>query len=458
MRTYPMFLRFGSERAKGSQRSARIQGWALSAVVHGAVLAALMLVLPGQRIVETRPAFRLEVQLVTGEDSSTAGNVALESQKTPVPSGRSHSAPRGRVVEERRVISVPSGGTRVTVQQAMVPQQNARSVLVSAPVASPSISNREQRQMVESEAVPVAKAEPLSHRRVVSEIQSERQKSPVPFERPRPVTRRLVVEEPRHVRMMTSRNVRVAVQAVSVSQQDARLLTTAATVAGSPVMNRQSRERELVQPERGKAQGHAHALDVMTRPVVASVGKASVPVSGDGLEPVVPHLPPAPGSEEAADDREPRKYSGMRRADPAGESTGPLSFKEGSVGALGDDWGSSTNSSAEQGAPVIGHPPSGSSGRMDFGWLGRVLRERVEEIKRYSVEARLNKWEGRVVLAAAILADGRIVDVRVAESSGNRQLDDDARAILGLASPIILSRTLGTPKVPVKIPIIFELH
>jgi periplasmic protein TonB len=374
-----------------------------------------------------------------------------------VPSERRHSASRGRVMEERRVISVPTGGTRVPVHKAVVSQRMAQSVIKSAPVAGPSISHREQRQMVESEAVPAAKAEPLSHRKVVSGIQSERQASPVPFERPRPATRKRVVEEPRHVRM-TSRNVQIAVQAVSVSQQDARPLATAAPVAGSPVVNRQPREHEPVQPEIMRARGHALPVDAMTRPVMASVRKAGVPVSGENLEPVVSHLTPAPGSGGAADAREPRKHSGMRRAGSAGEPAGPLSFKEGSGGALGGDLGSSTNSSPEQGAPAICHPPPGSSGRMDFGWLGRVLRERVEEIKLYSVEARLNKWEGRVVLAAAILADGRIVDVRVAESSGNPQLDDDARAIVDRASPINLSRTLGAPKVPVKIPIIFELH
>lgn len=108
---------------------------------------------------------------------------------------------------------------------------------------------------------------------------------------------------------------------------------------------------------------------------------------------------------------------------------------------------------ASQGSPPVGNPM-----RPDYGWLGQALRARIEEVKRYSVEARANAWEGRVVVAAAILADGRIVEIRVIESSGNRQLDEDAQAIMEQVSPLMLSRSIGSAKVTVKVPMIFGLQ
>lgn len=94
----------------------------------------------------------------------------------------------------------------------------------------------------------------------------------------------------------------------------------------------------------------------------------------------------------------------------------------------------------------------------DFRWVGLALRARVEEIKRYSIDARLNQWEGRTVIAAVIVADGRIIDVRIVESSGNLRLDEDARALVSSVSPLKLARALEADRLTVKIPIVFDLR
>ncbi len=96
--------------------------------------------------------------------------------------------------------------------------------------------------------------------------------------------------------------------------------------------------------------------------------------------------------------------------------------------------------------------------RSDYGWLAHTIRVRMEEVKRYSVEARVNEWEGKVVILASILADGRIVDIQVVESSGNRRLDEDAKTMVGYVSPLTLSQSIGLAKVTVKVPIIFGLQ
>ncbi len=96
--------------------------------------------------------------------------------------------------------------------------------------------------------------------------------------------------------------------------------------------------------------------------------------------------------------------------------------------------------------------------RRDFGWVGLALRARVEERKRYSVDARLHGWEGRVVIAADILADGRITESRIDESSGNSRLDEDARSLVASVSPLKLTQVLEADRLTVKIPIVFGLH
>jgi TonB family protein len=96
--------------------------------------------------------------------------------------------------------------------------------------------------------------------------------------------------------------------------------------------------------------------------------------------------------------------------------------------------------------------------RRDFGWVGLALRARVEERKRYSVEARLNGWEGRAVIAAEIVSDGRIIDSRIVESSGNPRLDEDARALVAGVSPLKLAQALEADRLTVKIPIVFGLR
>lgn len=103
-------------------------------------------------------------------------------------------------------------------------------------------------------------------------------------------------------------------------------------------------------------------------------------------------------------------------------------------------------------------PERGTATRSDYGWLAHTIRARIEEVKRYSVEARVNEWEGQVMISASILADGRIVDIRIVNSSGNGRLDEDAKTMVAQASPLTLSQPIGLAKVTVKVPIIFGLQ
>ena len=96
--------------------------------------------------------------------------------------------------------------------------------------------------------------------------------------------------------------------------------------------------------------------------------------------------------------------------------------------------------------------------RADYGWLVESLWNRVEQLKRYPHVARMNRWEGRVVLRAVIREDGELIELNIAESSGHSVLDRDALEILRKASPIKLKHPLGQRQVVVQIPISYRLQ
>lgn len=101
---------------------------------------------------------------------------------------------------------------------------------------------------------------------------------------------------------------------------------------------------------------------------------------------------------------------------------------------------------------------STSSAKRDYGWLAEALWGRIEQLKRYPASARLNRWEGKVVLRAVIKEDGRVADLRIAQSSGHDVLDQDALGLMQQASPIPLKQPLGHPQVVVHIPISYKLE
>ena len=104
--------------------------------------------------------------------------------------------------------------------------------------------------------------------------------------------------------------------------------------------------------------------------------------------------------------------------------------------------------------------PSAASGasKRDYGWLAEALWGRIEQLKRYPASARLNRWEGKVILRAVIKEDGHIANLTIAQSSGHDVLDQDALGLMQQASPIPLKQPLGHPQVVVHIPISYKLE
>ena len=95
--------------------------------------------------------------------------------------------------------------------------------------------------------------------------------------------------------------------------------------------------------------------------------------------------------------------------------------------------------------------------KADYGWLGESLRRRLAELKRYPSAARLNGWEGKVVLRAVIRADGHLSEVKVHRSSGHEVLDNAAMEAIRLVCPLHMANAMGVAEVAVYVPIVYSL-
>jgi periplasmic protein TonB len=95
--------------------------------------------------------------------------------------------------------------------------------------------------------------------------------------------------------------------------------------------------------------------------------------------------------------------------------------------------------------------------KADYGWLAESLRRRLAEVKRYPSAARLNGWEGKVVLRAVIRADGQLSEVKVHRSSGYEALDNAAVEAIRLVCPLQMTNAIGAAEVAVLVPMVYSL-
>ena len=116
-------------------------------------------------------------------------------------------------------------------------------------------------------------------------------------------------------------------------------------------------------------------------------------------------------------------------------------------------------STAHSQAPAVQQTVSLTApSKADYGWLVKALLGRLDQLKNYPQLARINHWEGKVILRAVIKDDGQVLMIDVHESSGRSILDDDAIETLRRASPLKLDHPLGKPQVAILMPISYALR
>lgn len=105
-------------------------------------------------------------------------------------------------------------------------------------------------------------------------------------------------------------------------------------------------------------------------------------------------------------------------------------------------------------ASVVRSTPS----RPDYGWLKDLLKHRLMGLLTYPRIARMQGWEGIVVVRTTIKNDGSLLEAVVTESSGYAALDEDALKLLHRACPIHLPHDLGRSQIEVLVPIHYKLE
>ena len=103
-------------------------------------------------------------------------------------------------------------------------------------------------------------------------------------------------------------------------------------------------------------------------------------------------------------------------------------------------------------------PVASSTARADYAWLSETIMRRMQELKRYPTEARLERAEGKVVLKAVLRSNGSIEAIEIFQSSGHQSLDRAAVELLNLAAPFHFPRPLEKPQMTVKIPMSYRLE
>ena len=91
-------------------------------------------------------------------------------------------------------------------------------------------------------------------------------------------------------------------------------------------------------------------------------------------------------------------------------------------------------------------------------WVGESLHRRISELRHYPSTARLNGWEGKVVLKVSIRNDGHLNSVEVVKSSGYESLDQAAIEAVRRACPLHMKHELSSEMVVLTLPVNYSLN
>jgi len=223
-----------------------------------------------------------------------------------------------------------------------------------------------------------------------------------------------------------------------------------------PVVTAQQRDRE---PLVETVQSPPEAMQVETQLIVSQEAQSAKPVANEVTTAPAVHDVPAVNEGTPVVPPVPMAQASPVTAEPAVTIETPAAMPVPAPVTQSVVEAKQAEPIVRESAPAETRPVrTAPAARADYGWLAESLWRRVVALKRYPHQARLNRWEGKVLLTAVIREDGHLGDLKVQESSGYELLDEDAMALVRQACPLHLKHPLGRPEVVVQIPISYTLQ
>lgn len=418
----------------------RISGWVVSALLHlCAVGVALLLV--AEVTPPTDPApFQWEVSLVEAVNrSDSAPPLAQPAEPSPTSPTVQQSAPPKPTMVSRQV------HTRVETRVEQDRQERQEKQEKMERQVRPVVQQVDAVQEVMRQAIrPVTESAPAGERQPMQERTPAMSANPVQTAAvPVPVESATVIER------VETRPAVVSTAPAEVARAVAVRHAEEPAVAPVPTVVERAALVEATTPLVDRSQS------AVSRPET-SVPALAAPNSSPNAS--LPETEPAPSAQLSA---AASPQTSAAPPTPAATSVPamperqpPNSVPEAAASAAGD----AREPVGRETDPVVAKSAMPQpAAKADYRWLAESLYRRIAELKRYPSVARLNGWEGKVVLRAVITADGNLADLRIQTSSGFDALDQAALEAVRQACPLHLQHALGRPQVVVSLPIVYSL-
>jgi protein TonB len=185
-------------------------------------------------------------------------------------------------------------------------------------------------------------------------------------------------------------------------------------------------------------------VETKSEPIVT----ASTPVTHDipVSEPASAPPAPAPAMEAAAAANEPPPtFTPSDSTEPVPPPTPPVAAAQPDPATMEEH-------------QVVASAAISKTAKADNTWVADSLHRRISELRHYPSMARLNGWEGKVVLKVSIRKDGQLKDVQVVTSSGHASLDQAAIEAVKRACPLHMKHELTAPMVVLHLPVNYRLN
>ncbi|HJU05084.1 MAG TPA: TonB family protein [Nitrospiraceae bacterium] len=414
----------------------RIQGWGISLLLHAAIVSLVLMAMANVNFIPKQEIFRWEVAVVETPAQPAPAASPSEPQPTPAPQPPAKT----------------KASPPVDAQKPNVTRRIETKEVVESVRPQPAPPTPLERQVVERK--PVEQVHPVkpADSTPVETAVPRPVETPQTYEQQRVVQERKAMED-KAVPLTTPPPQEVA--AIHKQEPVAAAMPQEASPATKEVTTREVAAVESSQPIQKKI---VEAEESSPTPTPAPIAQEKTavesppPVSREVARiqenqpvPSPPAVPRADISPPVETQASPPTPSGSTPAPQRNDTTSPVP--------------------TQPAEPVREQAPAGTAvakayptPRADFGWLTQALWRRIEQLKRYPHKARMNRWEGTVVVRCVIRQDGYFAELTMEKSSGHNILDEDAIELLRKASPLSLKHELGRPELTIRIPISYKLE